>query len=51
MIGPGTGVRVYFACGVTDMREGHRGPVGADAGRFAPEADQWRSVCLPRAQG
>ncbi|SFQ80664.1 transposase [Donghicola eburneus] len=23
MIGPGTGVRVYLACGVTDMRKGH----------------------------
>lgn len=22
MIGPGTGVRVYLACGATDMREG-----------------------------
>ncbi|UWQ32192.1 hypothetical protein K3555_16765 [Leisingera sp. M527] len=22
MIGPGTGVRVYLACGVTDMRKG-----------------------------
>lgn len=24
MIGPGTGVRVYFACGITDMRKGWR---------------------------
>jgi len=22
MIGPGTGVRVYLACGITDMRKG-----------------------------
>jgi transposase len=25
MIGPGTGVRVYLACGVTDMRKGIAG--------------------------
>ena len=25
MIGPGTGVRVYLACGVTDMRKGTTG--------------------------
>ncbi|UWF67027.1 IS66 family insertion sequence element accessory protein TnpB [Brucella sp. 1315] len=25
MIGPGTGVRVYLACGVTDMRKGIEG--------------------------
>lgn len=25
MIGPGTGVRVYLACGVTDMRKGITG--------------------------
>ena len=25
MIGPGTGVRVYLACGVTDMRKGFAG--------------------------
>jgi transposase len=25
MIGPGTGVRVYLACGVTDMRKGTEG--------------------------
>ena len=25
MIGPGTGVRVYLACGVTDMRKGMQG--------------------------
>jgi len=25
MIGPGTGVRVYLACGITDMREGIEG--------------------------
>jgi hypothetical protein len=28
MIGPGTGVRVYVACGVTDMRKEHRQVVG-----------------------
>lgn len=27
MIGPGTGVRVYLACGVTDMRKGIAGLV------------------------
>jgi transposase len=26
MIGPGTDVRVYLACGVTDMRKGIAGP-------------------------
>jgi transposase len=25
MIGPGTGVRVYLACGTTDMRKGIEG--------------------------
>jgi len=25
VIGPGTGVRVYLACGVTDMRKGITG--------------------------
>ncbi len=25
MIGPGTGVKVYLACGVTDMRKGIAG--------------------------
>lgn len=25
MIGPGTGVRVYLACGVTDIRKGIAG--------------------------
>ena len=25
MIGPGTGIRVYLACGVTDMRKGIEG--------------------------
>lgn len=29
MIGPGTGVRVYLACGVTDMRKGIQGLAAA----------------------
>jgi transposase len=29
MIGPGTGVRVYLACGVTDMRKGILGLAAA----------------------
>ena len=29
MIGPGTGVRVYLACGVTDMRKGVNGLAAA----------------------
>jgi len=29
MIGPGTGVRVYLACGVTDMRKGIGGLAAA----------------------
>ena len=29
MIGPGTGVRVYLACGVTDMRKGVTGLAAA----------------------
>lgn len=29
MIGPGTGVRVYLACGVTDMRRGIQGLAAA----------------------
>ncbi|PQO21846.1 IS66 family insertion sequence hypothetical protein [Rhodobacteraceae bacterium WD3A24] len=28
MIGPGTGVRVYLACGVTDIRKGIEGLAG-----------------------
>jgi hypothetical protein len=28
MIGPGTGVRVYLACGITDMRKGIEGLAG-----------------------
>ena len=28
MIGPGVGVRVYLACGVTDMRRGITGLAG-----------------------
>ena len=28
MIGPGSGVRVYLACGVTDMRKGIDGAGG-----------------------
>ena len=29
MIGPGTGVRVYLACGVTDLRKGITGLAAA----------------------
>jgi len=46
----GLGVRVYLACGVNRYDgKGIAGPCPAlDAGCFAPEADQWRSV-LPSA--
>lgn len=40
MIGPGTGVRVYLACGVTDMRKGIGGlsTLAQDALRQSPPA-------------
>jgi transposase len=48
MIGPGTGVRVYLASGVTDMRKGIEGPASRSSTlrrRPAPRsfsADQFR---------
>ena len=47
MIGPGTGVRVYLACGVTDMRKGIAGPDSIDPRCVASEACQWCGVCVP----
>ena len=43
MIGPGTGVRVYLACGVTDMRKGI-------AGLSALAQDVARGRTRPRAR-
>ena len=51
MIGPGTGVRVYLACGVTDMRKGDRWSFDAGAGCATPEADGRCGVCLSWASG
>ena len=40
MIGPGTGVRVYLACGATDMRKGIAGlsVLGSELINGIPEA-------------
>jgi hypothetical protein len=51
MIGPGTGVRVYLACGATDMRKGIAGLAALGARRVAPEADGRRGVCVSGPQG
>ena len=48
MIGPGTGVRVYLAGGVTDMRKGISGLAVLAQDVLRPEPDERRSVCLPR---
>mgnify|MGYP003671494428 CR=1 FL=1 len=45
MIGPGTGVRVYLACGVTDMRKGI-----AERGRFPWPAATEGAARLTSAQ-
>ena len=50
MIGPGTGVRVYLACGVTDMRKGIAG-LTVNAGvklRQSPEQEcaTWLNLAL-----
>lgn len=47
MIGPGTGVRVYLACGVTDMRKGIEGLAALDriiCARSRPVVLSLRSV-------
>ena len=49
MIGPGTGVRVYLACGVTDMRKGIAGAGRFGAGCVASETSQWCGICGPWA--
>ncbi len=51
MIGPGTGVRVYVACGVTDMRKGIAGLAALTQDVPAPEADGRCGVRLSRPQG
>ena len=51
MIGPGTGVRVYLACGVTDMRKGIAG-LAAAAQRVLcqnPTFTSFRQACLSQA--
>jgi hypothetical protein len=45
MIGPGSNVRVYLACGA--QRHRRSGRSGSE--RLAAEADLGRSVCLPRS--
>ena len=49
MIGPGTGVRVYLACGVTDMRKGIGGLAALAQDQLAPEAGRRCGVCVPRS--
>ena len=44
MIGPGTGVRVYLACGITDMRKGIEGLAALTVERQPP----WPAHCLAR---
>ena len=51
MIGPGTGVRVYLACGVTDMRKGITGLAAAGAAGPEPEPDVGRGLRLSRPPG
>ena len=49
MIGPGTGVRVYLACGVTDMRKGIAG-LSAIAQDVLRQTTIGRSrLCVPGA--
>jgi len=50
MIGPGTGVRVYVASGVTDMRKGVQACRGGGTGP-SEKSMLGRSLCLPREKG
>ena len=49
MIGPGTGVRVYLACGVTDMRKGIAGlsAMAQDVLRHKPTGGSMFVTCPP----
>jgi transposase len=49
MIGPGTGVRVYLACGVTDMRKGVEGLAAIAQDVLGQKPSAVRS--LPSADG
>ena len=49
MIGPGAGVRVYLACGVTDMRKGDRGLGRSGTTGAEPEPGVGCGLCLSRA--
>lgn len=49
MIGPGTGVKVYLACGVTDMRRGSRASRQSHETRSAPRPVLRRCVRVPGA--
>ncbi len=51
MIAPGTGVRVYLACGVTDMRKGIEGLAVLTQDVAAPDADRGCGLCLSGAYG
>jgi hypothetical protein len=53
MIGPGTGVRVYLACGVTDMRKGIAGlsTIAQDVLRQKPALQGARAGALSVALG
>jgi len=48
MIGPGTGVKVYLACGVTDMRKGISGlaAVAQNILRQDPCSGAWISASM-----
>ncbi len=45
MIGPGTGVRVYLACGVTDMRKGIVGLAALAQDHLHQKPTEPRRVC------
>jgi len=53
MIGPSTGVRVYLACGVTDMRKGIFGLAAAAQLAMLWEGIDWRRPAwtAPPARG
>ena len=51
MIGPGTGVRVYLACGVTDMRKGITGLASKAQEQLRQNACSGAASGLPWRQG
>ncbi len=49
MIGPGTGVRVYLACGVTEMRKGIAGLAALAETPVTAASGKWSGVCVSRS--